>query len=651
MWLQFSGWEELKSPLVTRDLRNQTLAGFWLPEEERICGWAGNAWNHFFVSSNDQQADAIVQQSIAVRQPPSNEDRIAISKFQGSLGPPHAPRPARKKLSVESKKVETWFSSLDLELSQDPYKKTFGGDVFFRAISLFATNQFASAFGKPVQSLTHFERERLIIMMREAFTRRPQRDKSKGYDYRDGMIISLVDCLSKQNYPKLMTFVDNYRSRTQWLENVLGQSRNVGDYDIAYQDLVALEPWLQLTMQGMLSVEAEAIVSSIDQLKVRTATARLEAWEEPITTLEQQNEFDSLLAAIDQSAAEKYRKKAVNLLRARLQKRLLEHYEQLAAIPDDESGIDAVGNWLISLARDFAPITDLECYRDAKQHAVSRHRRLVDAYAPLILYRINTAGSSEEVKAIQRTSVGVGYKDRPNDYAVIKRAVEERFDAIDLEGRRRFFSEQERQWMLAGTTRIQIPQEIPEPSAESIKIATYREMATVSGTQWNDPTEVAAGLPMITKGIGDLGFDISIGFKLVSLQKVMNPEGRTALPDNGRFRCFYRTRTQINLPSDLMDEIGPLGAFFESLRQINELGFSTQVDDFELTESGWRSATIQRRYREGVTKTLFEMAGQFGEGLGNAMSGWAVWPGKSRGGFIRRTRVGNQLFNQYIPRR
>ena len=611
-------WKIGKDYFIRNVVPQVSLSGYWIPERRVVSGWAGYHSHHFCVSDDQKLATELIAQAVAVNQSPSRDESNAWSAYSKTLRRPlpsskdsqsvrrnwdyQKPSKAKTQLIKDSKALIQWAQPLLVQL--DDGRQWHSDDEYFDVFWLFSSEHFEKHFGKPFEQLAYVERRRLTTM-RQHLSQQNREQKNKSL----GKAVSGIDRLLRYAasdlwYSQTISFITNQRWKRIWVDDSLKQLKELDSYEGCFEDYEYTEPWRILGLLGRLQIDKQTPEQLFAVSRVERAIAELDGWTVPLRLTENQRRYDLLLSSLDEKQRQRYRDKSAGLAEDYLKKDFLTYFDQLVAVKDNLAGISVIKNWLTKFDRAFDKLQHLKAHNVAYQYAAKRHQRLVKTYLPQLMYELDTATNEDAVKRIQFSATGYSVNRNSEEGLALNDAITRNLTKLAHEQNLRFFSEQERSWMSGDSLVINVPEVIPEPTAESIKRAFYREVVRLPACSWETPDKIKYSIPPMDR------FGVFAKLKILDMTKVANPDGRTAISESDGFRCFYRFNPKITMPK-MGDANDPRQRFLEGLSQVTSESASlkTNSDVFVLTREGWRSPTIRSRGIESIGKFFQSLGG------------------------------------------
>ncbi|MEM6329041.1 MAG: hypothetical protein AAF790_02215 [Planctomycetota bacterium] len=628
----------------TRRFKPQTevlIYGVWADRLARLGGWVAFGERgpsaSFVATSSPEQTAELKRRAIAAMQTrdPEQAGQAELTRRRQLRGRNNAPIATQAEVDAISSWVELYRREMPLE-RRDRFKM---GDHMIGGLSLYAGDEFTRRFGTAFDDLDL--KQRYVWQRVAQEMRSPKHYGSEvAARMRDWTGINMFKS-GMPGWASTVAGVWTHRVVGDWLGAQLERARLGATHRESFTDATRLANLCRTHLVSYFASEQRAWREEIDTLRARRANATLATF-----STDQQaaspDQLELLVASADSGVVAAYQGRRRHDARRRQLGRLRVDFAQVTALADEYPSLASLARWRRAIQQHYGDIAATETYRAVQSYILARHTRLLTAHAGRICQELNGAGP-DEINALRGwLLVDASQRQLPAGRRVAE-AIAANVDRVARELRLAYFSEQEKQWMEPGTTRIRIPTEVVEPTDDSIRMALLREMALLPSCKRLGPDRVEYSIP----GINLLG--IAVEVRVASVTKWADPQGRTARDEGAGFRCFYRknfSSTPVGNLAKLMNDGSPQARFLKGLNSIGEAqaGVAPVSDLFVLTAEGWRSPTIRRRGFKSIANA-YESIGQAAADMD--FGDWVPLPGGGRGMRVRRLRQGRKVFLQY----
>lgn len=441
---------------------------------------------------------------------------------------------------------------------------------------------------------------------------------------------------------------DFYRSRhtayaAGWAKATAQRLRTIQPHEESLKQVHLFKEMIPWALPHAEEAQQTALQQSLKPLLATHADAALGALS---ATPEGYWEYQELLSCVAAASAERHKQRLTKNQQGGLPAELVAWIRDFATEADSINLLSGLPERRQRIVGNYASIKETDTYRRSLAYIDARRERLLKAYLPVILARLESAESKRQVNYIAEYAFLTDNDRRTTVGKQLGVAIAAAEDRLIEEERLKFFARQERPWV-TGEYHLEVnpPKVVPEPTAEAIRYAIYRELSHLPGVEWKHPSSVSYS-PM-----GLNRFGMAATMRVSNLEKMMNGNGESAIPEGDGFRCYYRYKATINTPR--MPTLAPKSsAVGKLLGGLNDPTKPQEIwiersDVFVLNGSGWRSPAIRKRGLEGIAKTHQ----QLGEAVAAAGRGMSILP-VPRGTKmqVQRIRRGNRVFLRYVEK-
>ena len=600
--LTFALWPEKWEPnqdKIMKALRHRfVLHGCWHPEANSVSGWGDSPVKHFFLSSSEQDADELLQDAIAIQKKPDEQERKAIKEVYKLRSPSLVSKRELEMFQAKATILEAMlkpvYDDLYRRISQ---KQAVPPRPKFSAIDFLASDQFVELVGAPYEKSTHLSRLRLSAMMDQVSIQSRNRERTREAIAKKRLNSQLSILLQEKNHFELRSFVMLQKAKQRWMNHVTERLEAEAAYQGCFEDFEQTNPWRELALAGRSIESIDLFRRRLEVVLKKRAAAELAALRHVPTEKYEQWLHSRMSATVDAKDLHKYLKQVELNRQNKLEAEFVSSFNEIVSAVDNVDATYEVGAWIQKMNGRFKPLENSEVHKVVRAYAQKRHKRLMETYLADVVYRLDTASTDDEVKKLSAgVLMPVGWQ-KNNQRLLVEKAVKRNRERVLREQQLRFYSQQEQSWMSPNSLVINVPDVVPEPTAESIKIAFYRELARLPYVRWETPDRIKFSSLWLKQ------FGASVKIKILEVTKVADPNGQTAISEGDGFRCFYRFKPKITMPK-MGSENDPRQRFFEGLSQAasGSAAITTTSNVFILTREGWRSPTIRARGIENVVK-------------------------------------------------
>ena len=268
----------------------------------------------------------------------------------------------------------------------------------------------------------------------------------------------------------------------------------------------------------------------------------------------------------------------------------------------DRSALNRLKSFRSKLAEVPDRIRNGDSWKRMNEFSTKQHERILSRLEPELIAELQVTDNDSAIQDAKRNLANdaTPMTSAEQRIAAAAKSAESR---LEREGTLSYFSPQERKWIASGETKVRVPSQSPEPTAESMRHALLREFATLPGFERTTPNTVV-GSPVITRSRSSLTrktdkmvYDFSsIRLTVNQVWRWKDREGKTAkLLDEG-FECPFSHDGFIRPNRKLDDSDWRVLALMGMNPQRQQKQFETTPTRhvFVLTKEGYRSPTLRR---------------------------------------------------------